>query len=266
MKIAFIGGGNMGEAILAAVVSKGLSSPREVSVSDVSEARRKYLQERFGVTVTPDNRSAITNAEIIILAIKPQTLSAILSELNKHLKPEQLVLSIIAGAKLNTLIKGLSHQKVVRSMPNTPAQIGEGITVWTATPEVTESQKKQAKAILGVMGQEIYVDNEKFMDMATAVSGSGPAYVYYFVEAFIEAAVKIGLPRDVAGRLAVQTLVGATHLLQKSDKKPAELRKAVTSPGGTTAAAIERLGKGDFAGLIAQAVDAAYQRAKELGK
>ncbi len=213
MKIAFIGGGNMGEAILAAIISKGLGSPKEITVSDVSELRRKYLQDKYKITVTPDNRLAIIDADVIILAIKPQTLSAVLSELNKHLKPGQLVLSIIAGARLKTISEGLSHQKIVRSMPNTPAQIGEGMTVWTATPEVTASQKKQAKAILGVMGQEIYVDDEKYLDMATAVSGSGPAYVFYFVEAFTEAAVKIGLSRDVAEKLAVQTLVGATHLL-----------------------------------------------------
>ena len=163
MKIAFIGGGNMGEAILAAVVSNGLSSPKEITVSDVSEARRNYLKEKYKVVVTPDNRSAVTNAEIIILAIKPQILSAVLSELSKQIKPGQLVLSIIAGARIKAISDGFIHQKVVRSMPNTPAQIGEGMTVWTATPEVTESQKKQAKAILGVMGQEIYVNDEKYL-------------------------------------------------------------------------------------------------------
>ena len=151
-------------------------------------------------------------------------------------------------------------------MPNTPAQIGEGMTVWTATSEVTESQKTQAKAILGVMGQEIYVDDEKFIDMATAISGSGPAYVYYFVEAFIEAAIKVGFSADVAEKLVMQTLTGAINLLQKSDKSSAELRRNVTSPGGTTAAAIEQMEKGDFKLVIEQAVDAAYQRAKELGK
>jgi pyrroline-5-carboxylate reductase len=266
MKIAFIGGGNMGEAILAAVVSKGLSKPQEITVSDVSEARCNYLKEKFRVVVTLDNRSAVTNAEIIILAIKPQILSAVLSDLNQHIKPGQLVLSIIAGARIKTISDGLNHQKVVRSMPNTPAQIGEGITVWTANPEVTESQKKQAKAILGVMGQEIYVDDEKFLDMATAVSGSGPAYVYYFVESLIEAAVKQGFPADVAEKLVMQTLAGTAHLLQKSGKKPAELRRAVTSPGGTTAAAIAQLEKGDFKRLIIQAIDAAYRRARELGR
>jgi len=266
MRIAFIGGGSMGEAILAAIIGKGLGLPKEIIASDLSESRRNYLKDKYKITVTPDNRLAIIDADVIILAVKPQTLSAVLNELNKHLKPVQLVLSIIAGARLKTISEGLSHQKIVRSMPNTPAQIGEGMTIWVAAPEVTASQKKLAKAILGAMGQEIYVDDEKYLDMATAVSGSGPAYVFYFVEAFNEAAVKIGLSRDVAEKLAVQTFVGATHLLLKSGEKPADLRRAVTSPGGTTVAAITQLEKGDFAGLVAQAVEAAFKRAQELGK
>ncbi len=256
----------MGEAILRAVLKRGLSSPREIIVSDISKARRDYLKKKYKITVTLDNLAAVADAEIIILAIKPQTLSAVLSELNHRIKPGQLVLSIIAGAKLNTIAKGLSHKRVVRSMPNTPAQIGEGMTVWTAAPDVTVRQKKQAKAILGVMGQELYAANERYLDMATAISGSGPAYVFYFVESLIEAAVKLGFKSNVAEKLVEQTIAGATHLLQKSDKTPAELRKNVTSPGGTTAAAIEQLDEGALKQLINRAVDAAFKRAKELGK
>ncbi len=266
MKISFIGGGNMGEAILSAIIAKGLSSPNEITVSDINETRRNYLTEKYGVSVTSDNLVAIVGTELIVLAVKPQTLPVLLGEMKGKLKSGQLALSIIAGATIKTISDGLKHNQIVRSMPNTPAQIGEGMTVWTSTPEVSASQKKQAKAILGVMGQESFVEDEKYLDLATAISGSGPAYVFYFVESFVEAAVKIGWTPEAAEKLAVQTLIGAAHLLQKSGKKPADLRRAVTSPGGTTAAAIEQLEKGDFTGLITKAVEAALKRAQELGK
>lgn len=266
MKIAFIGGGNMGEAILKAIIANKLAAPAEICVSDISEDRRNYLKKEYKVAVTEDSLKAANNAEIIILAVKPQILPAVFSGLNNKLKPAQLVLSIIAGATIDKIAGGLNHKRIIRSMPNTPAQIGEGMTVWTATSAVTAAQKKQAKAILGVMGQELFVGDEKYLDMATAISGSGPAYVFYFVEAFAEAAVKIGWTPEAAEKLALQTLVGATTLLQKSGKKPADLRRAVTSPGGTTAAAIEQFEKGNYKLLFTQAIEAALKRAKELGK
>jgi len=150
-------------------------------------------------------------------------------------------------------------------MPNTPAQIGEGISVWTATAEVTEMQKEWASSILGTMGNEIYVADEKYLDMATAVSGSGPAYFFLFVESLIESAVHIGLPRDIAEELVLQTMLGSGHLIQKSGKPPAELRRMVTSPGGTTAEALLQLEKSGFSNLVRQAVTAAYNRARRLG-
>lgn len=266
MKIAFIGGGNMGEAIIKAVISRGLSLPQEITVSDISEPRLNYLKRKYKIKVKPDNLIAATDAEVIVLAVKPQTLPAILVELKGKLKVKQLVLSIIAGTTVNRVAVGLNHKRIVRSMPNMPAQIGEGMTVWTAAPEVTGRQKKQSKAILGVMGQELFVEDEKFLDMATAISGSGPAYVFYFVEALTEAAVKIGWEPELAEKLALQTLIGAASLLQQSGEKPPDLRKAVTSPGGTTAAAIEQFDKSEYKILIARAVAAAFQRAKELGK
>ena len=151
-------------------------------------------------------------------------------------------------------------------MPNTPAQIGEGITVWTATPEVTEQQKGWAGSILRAMGREIYIDDEKYIDMATAISGSGPAYIFLFIEALVDAAVHIGLPHDMAQELASQTLLGSGRFLQKSGKEPAELRKMVTSPGGITAEALLQFEKGKFNELVKQAVIAAYNKAKEFGK
>jgi pyrroline-5-carboxylate reductase len=265
MKIAFIGGGNMGEAMLAAVLEDGLAKPEAIWVSDVSLTRRKSLVQQYGVAAMASNLEAISGKEIVVLAVKPQNLAEVMNELGGHLGSDQVVLSIVAGARIDTLSRGLRHGAIARAMPNTPAQIGEGMTVWTATPEVTGEQKGLVGAILGAMGAEIYVDNEKYIDMATAVSGSGPAYFFLMVESLIEAAVAIGLPRDMAGKLAVQTMLGSGRLIQHSGVEPAELRRRVTSPGGTTARAIEQLEKGEFTELVKRAVQAAYDRARELG-
>jgi len=265
MKIAFIGGGNMGEAMLAAVLEKGLAKPEAIIVSDIAEARLKYLRQKYSVAITGNNQEAAEKGQIVVLAIKPQNLAEVMSELKGCLKPSQLVLSIIAGAKISTLSKGLKHGCIVRAMPNTPAQIGEGISVWTATAEVAEEQKGWARAILGAMGREVYVADEGFIDMATAISGSGPAYFFLMVESLVDAAVEIGLPRNVALELVLQTMLGSGHLVQSSGKEPAELRRMVTSPGGTTAEALLQLEKGKFTELVKQAVKAAYNKAKRLG-
>ena len=266
MKIAFIGGGNMGEAMLSAILARGLSPPQSISVSDINEARRQHLEQKHGVAVMSSNRLAAEKGEVVVLAVKPQNLAEVMAELSGQLKPAQLVLSIIAGATIQTLSSGLSHNRVVRAMPNTPAQIAEGISLWTATAEVSEQQRGWASSILGAIGKEIYVDDEKYIDMATAVSGSGPAYFFLLAEALVEAAVRIGLPGDMAQELVLQTMLGSGHLIQESGKQPAELRRMVTSPGGTTAEALGELEKGGFSDLITQAVRAAYDKAKRLGK
>ena len=265
MKIAFIGGGVMGEAMLSAILDKGLSLPQAISVSDVSQARCQHLGQKYGVAVMSNNRQAIEGSDVVVLAIKPQNLAEVMAELSGQLKSAQLVLSIIAGARINTLRVGLNHSCVVRVMPNTPAQIGEGISVWTATTGVTKEQKGWAASILGAMGKEIYVDDEKYIDMATAVSGSGPAYIFLFVESLVNAAVDIGLPRDMAQELVLEMMLGSVHFMQKSGKEAAELRRMVTSPGGTTAEALLRLEKGGFSDLLKQAVNAAHDKAKRLG-
>ncbi len=265
MKIAFIGGGAMAEAMLSAILDRGLSQPQDISVGDIDGARRQHLEQKYGVAVISDNLKALSGNDIVVLAIKPQNLAEVMAELGGQLKAGQLVLSIIAGKRIDTLSSGLNHRCVVRAMPNTPAQIGEGISVWTATAEVTAQQKEWAGSILGAMGKEIYVDDERYIDMATAVSGSGPAYIFLFVESLAAAAVHIGLPRNIADELVLQTLLGSGHLIQKSGKPPAELRRMVTSPGGTTAEALLQLEKGGFSELIAKAVSAAYDKAKKLG-
>jgi pyrroline-5-carboxylate reductase len=265
MKIAFIGGGNMGEAIVSALISKHVTVPENIVVSDASEARREHLKQMHNIRVTSGNVEAIQGAGIVILAIKPQVLTEVLSDLSGKLKTSQLVISIIAGARIDTLRNGLKHKSIVRTMPNTPAQIGMSMTVWTATADVTERQKKSTQNILKAMGKEIFVEDEGTLDMVTAVSGSGPAYFFLFVEALIEAAVKVGLPRDMAKVMVLQTMLGAGNLIDKSGTDPAELREVVTSKGGTTAAALQVFEEGQFKDMVSQAVAAAFRRARELG-
>jgi pyrroline-5-carboxylate reductase len=265
MKIAFIGGGNMAEAIISALLSSKLAVPQDLAVSDVSQARLDYLRQKFGMAVAAENRQVITGKEIVILAVKPQVLAEVMSDLRGLVKPTQLVISIIAGKRMDTIEKGLDHDCLVRSMPNTPAQIGEGMTAWTATKKVSESQKKQAAAILGAMGLELFVEEEKFLDMATAVSGSGPAYVFLFVESLVNAAQSIGFTAEVSQKLVMQTLLGSAHLLQKSRLSPQELRRMVTSPGGTTAEAISSFEGAGFQDIMTKAVRAAYEKAQKLG-
>jgi pyrroline-5-carboxylate reductase len=265
MKIAFIGGGNMGEAIVAAVLEKKLAAPDGICVSDISGSRRDYLQKQYGVAVTANNREAIDDKDIVVLAVKPQNLPDVLSDLKGNVRPVQLVLSIVAGVKTGTIVHGLEHNDVVRCMPNTPAQIGFGMSAWTATPGVTAAQKEQSKAILGAMGKEIYFDDEEYIDMATAVSGSGPAYCFLFAEALVDAAVSLGLSIEEAQEMISQTLLGSVHLMQQSGKTPAELRRNVTSRGGTTESALKVFEEGGFNRLVMDAVKAAYRRARELG-
>ena len=265
MKIAFIGGGNMGEAMLSAILDKGLAVPGDVSVSDPSEERRKFLGEKYEVQTVAENRVVARGGEVVVLAVKSQYLAPVLVDLVGQLKPSQLVLSIIAGTTIGTLHNGLKHDRIVRVMPNTPAQIGEGMSVWTATPEVTKKQKSWASSILRAIGKELYVDDEKYLDMATALMGSGPAYFFLFVEALVEAGVKIGFTRDVAQELVLQTMIGSGHLIEKSGKLPAELRQMVTSRGGTTEEALRVFEEGGFINLVDQAVKAAYDKARRLG-
>lgn len=255
----------MGEAIIKRILAKGLTMPQDIIASDISPERLSILKQSYSIETSRNNRQAIEASGVAVLAVKPQNLGAIMEELRGGFQPHQLVLSIIAGATIATITNGLGHSAVVRAMPNTPAQIGEGMTVWTASSEVSQSQKETAQSILGALGKEVYVPDEKFIDMATAVSGSGPAYFFLIMEALIDAAADIGLPQEVAEELVLNTAVGAARLAQETGKYPKELREMVTSPGGTTEKGVLRLEQGDIRALIAQAVIAAYERAKELG-
>jgi pyrroline-5-carboxylate reductase len=264
MKISFIGGGTMGEAIIKSLLAKGVAKPDDITASDVSEARRDILKNKYRIKATADNNEAAKGAEVIALAVKPQELGKVLDEL-KGLSSQQVVLSIVAGATIDSLREGLGHSCLVRAMPNMPAQIGEGMTVWTATPEVNQKQKEMAQSILAAMGKELYVSSEKYIDMATALSGSGPAYVFLIIEALVDAGVHIGLPRDMAEKLVVQTVLGSTRAVEATGKHPAELKNMVTSPGGTTTEGLLQLETGGLRSLLLQAVIAAYNKAKALG-
>ncbi|MBI4328579.1 MAG: pyrroline-5-carboxylate reductase [Chloroflexi bacterium] len=265
MRISFIGGGVMGEAITKAVLAREMASPREIAIVETIPARRDFLTETLKVRATSDPKEAAKEAEVVVVAVKPQQIQPALSPLHGVLGKEQLVLSIAAGVRIGTLSGILGHSAVVRVMPNTPAQIGRGMSVWTATPAVTTKQKEQAAAILRALGKEIYVDDEHYLDMATALSGSGPGYVLLFLEALIDAGVHIGLPRAMAEEMARQTLLGTAHLAEETGKHPAELRNMVTSPGGTTAEGLLALEEGGLRAAVTRAVVAAYEKSKALG-
>ena len=264
MRVAFIGGGAMGEAMVRCLLAKKVALPQDMVVSDISPVRRELLSREYGVGTSADNSKTVANAELIILAVKPQNLPLVMQEI-KAPSPEQLVLSIVAGATVSSLCRGLNHSSVVRAMPNMPAQIGEGMTVWTATAVVNQQQRQMAQSILAAMGKEIYVRGEKYIDMATALSGSGPAYVFLIIEALVDAGVHVGLPRDIAEKLVVQTMLGSTRAVEVMGKHPAELKNMVTSPGGTTAEGLLQLEAGGMRSLLLQTVIAAYNKAKALG-
>ncbi|MBI4308312.1 MAG: pyrroline-5-carboxylate reductase [Chloroflexi bacterium] len=266
MKVAFIGGGVMGEAIISGLLAKGTARAEEITASDALAERRAYLKEKYGVRVTEDNRAALAAGDVVVLAVKPQTLPAVFRDIKGQAQPPQTYLSIVAGATIDALARGLLHPAIVRAMPNTPGQIGEGISVWTATQAVGPERQQQARAILQALGDEMYISDEKYLNMVTALSGSGPAYVFLFIEALIDAGVHIGLPRDMARRLVIQTVQGSARYAAKTGKHPGELRDMVSSPGGTTVEALLRLEEGGFRAAILRAVVAAHDKAVRLGE
>lgn len=264
-KIAFIGPGVMAEAIIAGLLNKKLAKPENIIAAGPREERVSELSKKYGIQGANDNSSAASHADVVVLSVKPQRLSEVMKGL-KGIRPEALVLSIIAGANIKKINTGLKHKAVVRSMPNTPGQIGEGITVWTSSKEVTNDQQEIARAILGALGDEVFVEDESYLDMATALSGSGPAYVFLFTEALIDAGVHMGFPRRIAEQLVLQTIKGSASFYHRAGRHPATLRNQVTSPGGTSAEALYYLEKAGFRTAISRAVWAAYQRSLELGK
>ena len=266
MRISFVGGGVMAEALIGGILDAGLAARDDVRVGDPAESRRDHLARRFGLDVNPSGAEVADGADLVVLAVKPQNLTEVFAELDGRLAGGSTVVSIVAGANMRTLAQGLKHSALVRVMPNTPAQIGAGMSVWTASPDVPADKAAATGDILGTLGEELYVPDEKLIDMATALSASGPAYVFTFIEALIDAGVYVGMPRDMARKLVLQTVHGSTKLVLESGRHPADLKDMVTSPGGTTVEALLALEQGGFRGTVLEAVIAAYQKSQELGE
>ena len=269
IKITFIGPGVMAEAMISGLIKKDLISAKNIIASGPYEQEVNNLKEKYHIQPYSDNAKAAGLADIVILSIKPQRLQKVLEGMRGSIKPDALVLSIVAGATIKKIASYLDHDHIVRSMPNTPAQIGEGITVWTCSDTVSDQQQEFARSILSAFGQEIFVDEEEYLDKATALSGTGPAYVYLFMEAMVDAGVHLGFPRRIAERLVIETLRGSVNYYDNGSEDSrhlARLRNQVTSPGGTSAEALYYLEKAGFRTAISRAVWAAYQRSKELGQ
>lgn len=264
-KITFIGPGVMAEAMIAGLVRQKLASPGNLMAAGPRESRGAELQKKYGIQTTTDNAAAASGADVVVLSVKPQRLTEVMTGLHK-VRPDALVLSIVAGATIQKISKTLKHKAVVRSMPNTPGQIGEGITVWAASKGTSEEQQGMARQILGALGDEVFVEDEGYLDMATALSGTGPAYIFLFTEALIDAGVHMGFPRRIAEQLVLKTIRGSVDYHYQAERHPATLRNQVTSPGGTSAEALYYLEKAGFRTAISRAVWAAYQRSLELGK
>jgi len=262
MNIALIGAGVMGEAILHSALERGVFTAGDVTVCEKVADRRALIGRRHNVGTTDDVGAAVAHADVVILAVKPQDVAGLAG----HVRSDALVLSIMAGVRVATIAELLGSDRIVRVMPNTPAAAQQGMSAWTATAAVTEAQRGFASRLLAALGDELYLDSEAKLDMATAVSGSGPAYVFLLIEAMIDGGVSIGLTRAQAEQLALQTFAGASAYARQATMGPAELRALVTSPAGTTAAGTLVLEQRAVRSAMIECVQAAYRRARELAE
>jgi pyrroline-5-carboxylate reductase len=257
----------MAEAMLAGMLARGVVQPEQITASHPRAGRRDELHGRYGVTLVEENREAARGADLVVLTVKPQVVRGVLADLREVIAPEQVVLSIAAGVPLTVIVNGLGgHGAAARAMPNTPAQIGEGVSVWATTASVTDAQRAMIGTALGALGHAHFVEDEKLVDMATALSGTGPTYIFLVMEALIDAGVHLGFSRHLAEQLVIQTMSGSVAFAAQSHKHPAELRNLVTSPGGTSAEAIYQMEKGGLRTVLSKAVYAAYERTVTLRK
>ena len=265
--ISFIGAGNMASSIIGGLINQGFSGDH-IYASDPTTAHLESLQSRYGIHTLSDNHQAILNADIVVLCVKPQILQAVCTEIADAIKQKQpLVISIAAGIEISHISQWLdSTPAIVRCMPNTPALIGQGATGLYANAQVTEAQKEQANRIFSAVGITEWVADESLLHGVTAISGSGPAYFFMIMEAMEAAAVKTGLSADTAHQLTVQTILGAAEMAKKSELEPAQLKKNVMSPGGTTERAIQAFETGGLNELFQTAIEAAFERSKEMAK
>lgn len=264
-KIAFIGAGVMGGTLISGLIKNKLVTPDQITAADPNEVRGQELVDTLGINFTMSNSEAADGADIIVVGVKPQHIETALHELRGRVDGAGLILSIVAGTKIRDIVEDLHNSRVVRSIPNTPGQIGEGISVWTATYEVMDDYKALAQQILGALGQELYVDDEHYMDMATGLAGSGPGFVFLIMEAMMDAGVRMGFSRAQSEKLVLQTIKGSVLYAQQSGIHPTILRNQVTSPGGTTAAGLHEMESKGLRTAIADGIWAAYQRSIELG-
>ena len=266
MKVTFIGGGVMAEAIISGVIQAKLDV--EITVSEPIPDRAAYLQETYGVAIAKNNREATGISDLVVLSVKPQQLGVVADEIRGTVTmlPNVTFMSIMAGVLTKTIVDQIGCDRVIRIMANTPAQVGAGATAWTASSTVSGEMREFAAEMLGSFGVQVYFDDEKLVDIATALSASGPAYVFVFIEALIDGAVQLGMTNADARELAIQMVYGSAALAKETGKHPADLRNMVTSPGGTTAAALHALENAGFRKASIDAVLAAFQRGEELAK
>jgi pyrroline-5-carboxylate reductase len=268
--LAFVGCGVMAESIIAGLLRQKIVEPQQISASHPRSERRDFLSERYGIKVCESNTECVSipgaSHSLVVLCVKPQRIARILKELSGAVRPNQLVISIVAGARIEAISEALNNPLVVRAMPNTPAQIGAGMTVWTCSAETDETHRGQVARLFGALGKQLHVETENMIDMATSLSATGPTYIFMMMEALTDAGVHMGFSREVSKELVQQTMLGSTLFAIDSHKHPAELRNMVTSPGGTSAAAIYEMEKGGLRTVFSKAVYAAYKRAQDLGK
>lgn len=268
-EIVFIGCGVMAESMIGGLLREKLIGPAQISATHPREERRAYLAQKYGIRVFESNAESVearSGDALVVLCVKPQRINKVLLELAGTVSGEQLVISIVAGARIAAISEALGNKLVVRAMPNTPAQIGAGMTVWTSSAETDEGHKALAGELFKALGRELYVENENMIDMATSLSATGPTYIFMMMEALTDAGVHMGFSREISKELVQQTMLGSTLFAIDSHKHPAELRNMVTSPGGTSAAAIYEMEKGGLRTVLSKAVYAAYKRAVDLGK
>jgi pyrroline-5-carboxylate reductase len=269
-KLGFIGGGNMAEALAHGLIQHKLFKPADIIVSDVAPERRRKLARTLKVATTADNLEVLRESPAILLAVKPQTIDDVMSELAAVLakgNKGKLFISIAAGITIDRLTRGLGKRaRVIRVMPNAPAMVGHGMAAMVRARTATPADERFALKIFNAVGDAVALKDEKLLDVVTALSGSGPAYVYLFAKAMSDAAVSEGIPRDLAIRMALKTIRGAEHLMRESKRDAADLIRAVASPGGTTEAALRRFAEHGFSDIVAAALHAASDRSRELGR
>ncbi len=265
--IGFIGGGQMGEALIRGILDSGLYDATSILVAEPNEARRTYMTDTYGVQGHADSTPLWKSCSTIILAVKPQIMGIVLAASKSLATPDHLIITIAAGLPISFYEKGLERDdcRIIRVMPNTPALVLEGASGLSGNSNATAEDLQRCEEILNKIGKAVILD-ETALDAVTGLSGSGPAYVFTFADAMIDAGIKAGLPRPTAETLALQTILGSVKLLIESKKHPAELRAMVTSPGGTTIAAQHVLERSGFKGIIMDAIEAAVNRSRELGK